>query len=55
MFSVQKRRLCRELTAAFQYLKGAYKQENHFLHGLNNDRTRRNGFKLKERKCIYPE
>ena len=41
MFSLEKRRLWGDLTAAFQYLKGAYKQEG-------SSRTRGNGFKLKE-------
>jgi len=42
LLSLGKRRVWGELTAAFQYLQGAYKQE-----GSNNDRTWR-GFKLKE-------
>ena len=35
--------------AAFQYLKGAYKQEgSQLFERLDNSRTRENGFKLKE-------
>ena len=39
------------LTVAFQYLKGSYKQggDQLFTH-LNSDRMRGNGFKLKERR-----
>jgi len=34
---------------AFQYLKGAYKQEGEWLFtGMDSDRTRGNGFKLRE-------
>jgi len=34
---------------AFQFLKGVYKQEgNKFFTPSDNDKTRRNGFKLKE-------
>ena len=35
---------------AFQYLKGAYKQEGEWLFmRVDSDRTRRNGFKLRQR------
>ena len=45
MFSLEKRRL----NAAFQYLKGAYKHEADGLFTRSDsDRTRGNGFKLKE-------
>ena len=38
-----------DLIAAFQYLKGAYKQEgSQFFESVHNSRTRGNGFKLKE-------
>ena len=38
-----------DLIAAFQYLKGAYKQEgNQLFERVNNGRTRGNGLKLKE-------
>ena len=49
LFSLEKRRLQGDLIAAFQYLKGAYKQEGSplFTRG-DNSRTRRNGSKLKE-------
>ena len=44
-----KRRLQGDLLAAFQCLKGAYKQEGSQLFTrLDNGRTRGNGFKLKE-------
>ena len=49
MFSLEKRRLCGDLIAAFQYLKGAYKQEGSKLfERVDNSRTRGIGFKLKE-------
>jgi len=49
LFSLQKRRLRGNCIAAFQYLKGAYNQagEGLFTRACS-DRTRGNGFKLKE-------
>jgi len=46
LFNLQKRRLRRDLTVAFHYLKGAYKQEGERLFmGVDSDRTRGNGCK----------
>jgi len=49
LFSLEKKRHQGDLLAAFQYLKGAYKEsgEAHFTRACI-DRTRGNGFKLKE-------
>ena len=49
LFSLENRRLWGDLTAAFQYQKGAYKQEgSQFFTRVDNRRTRGNGFKLKK-------
>jgi len=49
LFSLEKRRLQGDLTEAFWYLKGAYRKDGAklFIRACC-DRTRGNGFKLKE-------
>ena len=49
MFSLEKRRLWGDLVTAFQYLKGAYRKDGeNIFNKACCDRTRSNGFKLKE-------
>ena len=51
LFSLEKRKFRGELTVAFQYLKGAYKQEGERLFTrVHSDRTRGNGLELRQRR-----
>ena len=49
LFSLEKRKLQGDLIAAFQYQKGAHKQEgSQLLEKVDNSSTRGNGLKVKE-------
>ncbi|KAK4832269.1 hypothetical protein QYF61_021668 [Mycteria americana] len=48
LFSLEKRKLWGDLVAAFQYLKGAYEKDGETSTQACSDRTKANGFKLKE-------
>jgi len=49
LFSLEKRRMWRDLIAAFQYLKVVDEhEENQLLMKIDSDRTRGDGFKLME-------
>ncbi|KFP78858.1 hypothetical protein N311_12553, partial [Apaloderma vittatum] len=51
LFSLEKRRLQAELITAFQYLKRTYRKAGEGLFTrVSTDRTRGNGFKLKENR-----
>ena len=51
LFSLEKGRLQKDLIVTFQYLKETYKKDGERLFTWSDrDRTRGNGFKLKERR-----
>ena len=53
LFSLENKKLQGDLIIALQYSKGDYKQEgNHLFTQVYSDRTRGNGFKLKERRFV---
>jgi len=49
LLSLEKRRLWGDLVAALKYLKGAYRKDgDNLISKACSDRTRSNGFKLRE-------
>jgi len=48
LFSLERRRQQGNLTSAFHYLRGTYKQEEDQLYMSDSDKKRGGGFKLKE-------
>ena len=51
LFSLQRRTLRGDLTVAFQYLRGEYKQKGEWLFTrVDSDRTRGNGLKLRQER-----
>jgi len=49
LLSLEKRRLCRDIIVIFHSLKGAYKPDrDQIFMQVDSDRTRGNGFKLRE-------
>lgn len=48
LFSLEKGKLCRDLTAAFQYLNRTHREGTEGLDRSCSARTRRKGYKLKE-------
>jgi len=48
MVSLERRRLWGDLIAAVQYLKGVYIEGSQLSTLIDSDRTRGDGFKLKE-------
>ena len=53
LFRLEERRIQGDLIMAFQYIKGDYKHEgNQLFTWIGSDRTKGNGFKLKEGRFI---
>lgn len=50
MFSLEKKRLQRDLVVAFQYLDGAFEKKGRYFIQADGNRTRGNSFRLKEER-----